>query len=75
MKHLSPRNRIVLRLLAPLASAFLLASCTDLYYYGPMGGGTQYLEGYNPRDPRYAGNQRVDTSPLGVGMASPACLP
>ncbi|MCE9520283.1 MAG: L,D-transpeptidase family protein [Verrucomicrobia bacterium] len=39
-----------------------LGSCTNLYYYGPSAalGGTRYLEGYTPGDPRYS-NQQVDT--------------
>jgi hypothetical protein len=41
----------------------LLASCADLYYYGPSGrmsGRTVYLEGFDPGDSRYRG-QAVDT--------------
>lgn len=63
MKHFCPRIRPLLRSLFPLVSTLTLAGCTDLYYYGPrgvMGGGTQYLEGYNPRDPRYSA-QQADT--------------
>ncbi len=46
--------------LALLCSA--LGSCTNLYYYGPSAalGGTRYLEGYTPGDPRYS-NQLADT--------------
>ncbi len=42
--------------------ALTLCSCTNLYYYGPMGAmnGTRYLEGYNPGDVRYS-NQQEDT--------------
>ena len=46
------------------AVPLLLASCTDLYYYGPSGamsGRTVYLEGYDPGDARYRG-QQVDTN-------------
>ena len=40
--------------------SFGLMSCTDLYYYGPsrnMSGRTVYLEGYDPGDSRYRGQQ------------------
>lgn len=73
MNRPTPRHRTLLRMLAPLASALLLGSCTNLYYYGPMGamgGGTQYLEGYNPHDPRYSG-QRVDTESYWHGDGVP----
>jgi hypothetical protein len=49
----------VILALAPL----LLASCTDLYYYGPsarLSGHTSYMEGYDPGDSRYRG-QPTDT--------------
>jgi lipoprotein-anchoring transpeptidase ErfK/SrfK len=49
----------------PFAIALLcasLGSCTNVYYYGPglTPGGTRYLEGYTPGDPRYS-QQQVDT--------------
>ena len=58
--HLFRNHRWKLVLLALLCGA--LGSCTDLYYYGPGAtlGGTRYLEGYTPGDPRYC-NQQVDT--------------
>jgi lipoprotein-anchoring transpeptidase ErfK/SrfK len=38
-----------------------LGGCTNLYSYGPAAafGGTRYLEGYTPGDPRYS-NQQAD---------------
>lgn len=57
------------------AVPLLLANCTDLYYYGPshLTGLTNYLEGYDPGDPRYRG-QPVDTNSWwrgdGVGGSS-----
>lgn len=43
----------------------LLTGCADLYYYGPTGrmsGRTVYLEGYDPGDPRYRGQQSDNVS-------------
>jgi lipoprotein-anchoring transpeptidase ErfK/SrfK len=60
-RHSSKRLR--LSFIPSIASALLLASCTNLYYYGPGGvlsGQTQYLEGYTPGDPRYS-RQQADT--------------
>lgn len=60
MQPSNPKSRWELVLLAFLCVT--LSSCTNLYYHGPAAvlGGTRYLEGYTPGDPRYS-NQQVDT--------------
>lgn len=62
MKRFRIRALPFLRFLALCAGPVALASCTDLYYYGPgaMMGQTQYLEGYSAGDPRYS-HQQVDS--------------
>ncbi len=60
MHHLIRDPKWKLFLLAPVCACLL--SCSNVYYYGPGGalGGTRYLEGYTPGDPRYS-RQQVDT--------------
>lgn len=60
MPHIFPNPCWIRVALALLCGG--LCSCTNLYYYGPTAalGGTRYLEGYTPGDPRYS-HQQTDT--------------
>lgn len=61
--HQPRRSRNLSLLLGLLSLA--LTNCTDLYYYGPSGsmsGRTAYLEGYDPGDSRYRGQQGDSSS-------------
>jgi lipoprotein-anchoring transpeptidase ErfK/SrfK len=57
--HFTWQIHDISRPLSLLALVFSLASCSDLYYYGPsaLRGQTQYLEGYDPGDRRYGPQQ------------------
>jgi lipoprotein-anchoring transpeptidase ErfK/SrfK len=60
------------RFIALLLCSAALCGCRGLYYYGPAAafGGTRYLEGYDPGDPRYR-NQQVDTESWWKGDGAP----
>jgi hypothetical protein len=61
-----------LRVIVLAFLALPLVGCANLYYYGPVAalGGTRYLEGYDPHDPRYQ-NQQRDTESWWRGEGVP----